>query len=686
MPTNLSEWGRVNNLMIGSNESLVFSTIPIEVQRSTNFALQRQHDLYVFRVKMLFESRASDLIQHCYKSSSSDEVKERLRLRFDECEVTRSAKLHLYQGIKQTSEEEYQLTNVYNAFYRAFNHLKDHCLSLSGEKYEARVAMFYESVNDLFADLHGYVTSQLTSAPDAETMSDTAAMLIDSLLNSNDKFWEHWPMYYNPVSDTVEKVYPLKAIVVDNVTCAISLALVNRRNAYPVHGGTYISKRVYDTRDDLRDEFVFCQLESNGILYKATDCVPVYTHTNSHHLYNVFFPHATKKYQYDARLNRFYSFDIRKYCCYLVGKEWLTRSQIDEYGDTIQYEESIDAWVFKEHKFRLFPYCDDVLNYYSDAFKTAPYEDCVRGDKDPTKNTLFMGLELEVEMSKKATVSLPVASSRTFNELKGHAIVMSDGSLDDGFEIVSVPMTLGYHYKVWEKFLRSDLRKQIVSYMRATCGIHIHMSKECFSSLSLGKFCTFINSKENQPFIERIAQRGANKYNERPPTKVSNGKSRGVYIDEHGKRHGKYTSVNLTKPNTVEVRIFKGTLAYPQVMKNFEFLHALHKYVTFYASNKTLSYKDFVSWLSDPLLGNRRMYPFLFDYLTITKDIVTKHEIASTATKEDLTDSLAESGTQGFEKISRVSEEKLQAVRMAAASRSHDSLSLIKKGSNVKCA
>ena len=57
-----------------------------------------------------------------------------------------------------------------------------------------------------------------------------------------------------------------------------------------------------------------------------------------------------------------------------------------------------------------------------------------------------------------------------------------DGSLDDGFEPVTHPMSLSYHRTEipWEALLREAVRMGYLSHQSGTCGLHIHVSREAF--------------------------------------------------------------------------------------------------------------------------------------------------------------------------------------------------------------
>lgn len=57
-----------------------------------------------------------------------------------------------------------------------------------------------------------------------------------------------------------------------------------------------------------------------------------------------------------------------------------------------------------------------------------------------------------------------------------------DGSLNDGFELVTHPMSLSYHRTEmpWEALLREAVRMGYLSHQSGTCGLHIHVSREAF--------------------------------------------------------------------------------------------------------------------------------------------------------------------------------------------------------------
>ena len=77
-------------------------------------------------------------------------------------------------------------------------------------------------------------------------------------------------------------------------------------------------------------------------------------------------------------------------------------------------------------------------------------------DKDRTElYPLYMGVELEVERRNNCPYEIGEMTHNDFyNGKTGQfAIMKSDGSLSNGFEIVTAPATLNAHRENWDTFL-----------------------------------------------------------------------------------------------------------------------------------------------------------------------------------------------------------------------------------------
>jgi hypothetical protein len=84
----------------------------------------------------------------------------------------------------------------------------------------------------------------------------------------------------------------------------------------------------------------------------------------------------------------------------------------------------------------------------------------------------------------------------------------------------------------------------------------------------------------------------------------------------------RYTPVNLTR-NTIEFRIFKGTLKWETVLASIEFCEAVISYCTQYGASR-LNDRDFTAWLKSAV--TRKTYPALRDYLTTRTILPTRRQ------------------------------------------------------------
>lgn len=237
----------------------------------------------------------------------------------------------------------------------------------------------------------------------------------------------------------------------------------------------------------------------------------------------------------------------------------------------------------------------------------------------------FFGIELEVELNYDFDLTRDRVAKRVHDCFPNPFIICKhDGSLKDGgnggFEIVSAPATYKRHLKEWEMFFSEFQEKGLLSsFFTQNCGMHIHVSRASLSSLQIGKIVNFITHPNNRKFIRTIAQRGSNRYNNYTKAKrvsdvpfMSKRKGRVVYPPWiHAEGH--YTAVNLSGDNTIEIRIFKGTLKKESFFKNIEFVSALVDFCeTGVASVKDMGDASKFCSFVEKFSGQ---YPYLFAFL-----------------------------------------------------------------------
>ena len=208
---------------------------------------------------------------------------------------------------------------------------------------------------------------------------------------------------------------------------------------------------------------------------------------------------------------------------------------------------------------------------------------------------LYMGIEIEME-SKSGDPN--VGLEDMLNCVPRFVIGKSDGSLRRGVEVVSVPATLAAHKERWPKIL-AEARKNYRAWDpfgedTSNCGMHIHLDRRAITITQLAKMMLFINSPANRDFLSKLAGRAVNgqAYYCR---QIKFDKATDLpKVDRQ-----KYHALNLSKPKTVEIRIFRGVINEFNFMKNIEFAAAYHKYCGI-SSFKTLGWKEFVYWVTSP--------------------------------------------------------------------------------------
>lgn len=229
-----------------------------------------------------------------------------------------------------------------------------------------------------------------------------------------------------------------------------------------------------------------------------------------------------------------------------------------------------------------------------------------RQNDDNNKNGYF-GIEIEVENTNDSDVA------ETVDNLPDFVYAKDDGSLQNGFEIVSHPATYQWLKKNADRWMDIlNIRKQgYRSYNTNTCGIHIHLSKNYFTSLHLYKFLTMFYKPENAKFILRISQRVKAKFDEWAAVKETNPDNNLVYKAKNKSgNYNRYTAVNLQNRHTIEIRIFRGTLNPRSFWKNIEFLQALIEYT----KNATLNEIDEAHFLTY-VYSHKREYINLYNWL-----------------------------------------------------------------------
>lgn len=209
-------------------------------------------------------------------------------------------------------------------------------------------------------------------------------------------------------------------------------------------------------------------------------------------------------------------------------------------------------------------YCDDCIESHRRVLHDYGYRPNPIFHGESAKG-LYYGVELEVDDGNDRD-----ECCERLQELTEDVYLKYDGSLNDGIEIVSHPCTLEYHLETlkWRELIDVCLGYDYRSHSAGTCGLHVHVSKQALGyndderDLNIAKIMLFVDrnwdnmvkfSRRSYSSLERWAKRVAIDYTDTDTVQDLIHKAKNSYYD-------RYTAVNIGNRNTVEFRMFRGTL------------------------------------------------------------------------------------------------------------------------------
>jgi len=301
------------------------------------------------------------------------------------------------------------------------------------------------------------------------------------------------------------------------------------------------------------------------------------------------------------------------------GDQWVCQTCLDEnyrYSDRRDTYITCDDWYEEEENEE-----DEEDSIIGDYHQSKHIVGHIPSDYDKTKPRILLGMELEVEVSEdysredKAEELYEAIKYTTGKDGESHryCFIEHDGSLNRGFEIVTGYTGLDVHAKQLE-FFKSPWRG-VRSHDTRTCGLHVHIDKRDVSLFHACKMVFFINDSNNQKLIKDIARRANADYAQIKNKKASyqwlkRAKSTGNplnYLNEERRE-----ALNFQNSDTIEFRLFKGTLRYETIMACLEFTYA-----TWFFTRDTgvmdLTTPNFINYICKP--ENRESTKFLRAYL-----------------------------------------------------------------------
>ena len=273
---------------------------------------------------------------------------------------------------------------------------------------------------------------------------------------------------------------------------------------------------------------------------------------------------------------------------------------------------------------------ENVYEYDGEDLCRDCYDDvCAEGpihEYDYTPELIFhgkglrkFGVELEIDDGGKSCSNanrlLEVANKAAVN-----LYIKSDGSLDDGLELVTHPMSLDYHLHEmpWAAVLDQAKQLNYHSHSTNTCGLHVHISRMAFGCTyetqeeCIARLVFFVEkfwpellrfSRRTQGQLNRWAARYGMKLN--PKDQMYHAKNSCA---------GRYTAVNLTNADTVEIRLFRGTLKLNTLTATLQLVNHLCEVAVSMSDQELqdMSWFDFLDQITEPkliqYLKERRLY------------------------------------------------------------------------------
>lgn len=182
----------------------------------------------------------------------------------------------------------------------------------------------------------------------------------------------------------------------------------------------------------------------------------------------------------------------------------------------------------------------------------------------PELGTSYLGAEIEVYNSTNQ-----YSNNETAGYVNSHipAVCMEDGSIGNGYEIVTHPQTFEYYisryndYKDTFAYLRN---KGYVGDDSTTCGLHIHISSAHLQDDTIDKIYLFMENYKDKliNFSRRHSTRWAKFLSDAKRSNESDDIIKSIdYIKKEKCNHDRYMALNIQHSSrTIEFRLFKSTL------------------------------------------------------------------------------------------------------------------------------
>lgn len=251
--------------------------------------------------------------------------------------------------------------------------------------------------------------------------------------------------------------------------------------------------------------------------------------------------------------------------------------------DSLRYHEGHECDYCEE----CYPCNETIMDYHD-------FDDWKEYTINDKNESILKGFELEVSGDDCDNVA------GLLNDILGDfAVYEEDGSIC-GFEIITNPFSRQYWDKNSEDFKKALDVLKTKKYENVNCGLHVHVNREQLETEDLSSEDVI----DNIILIMETFKNELTKFSRRTNSDLARWASfltddgEELIFEELKKKKsnkGRYCALNITNSDTVEFRIFKGTLEYDELMATLELVDNI---VDIARSNKLegLTWNDIVSF------------------------------------------------------------------------------------------
>ncbi len=194
------------------------------------------------------------------------------------------------------------------------------------------------------------------------------------------------------------------------------------------------------------------------------------------------------------------------------------------------------------------------------------------------------------------------------NEDDEHIYIKSDGSLEDGMELISHPMTLDYHKDFcWCSVMKKAVYLGYRSHQTSTCGLHIHVNRNSFGldreeqDEVISRILYFVEHHWNKMLkFSRRSEYAMNRW----AARYGYENSPKAIMDKAKKSYGSYVAINICNYHTIEFRLFRRTLKYNTLIATLELVNKICELAVLMNDDgiSKISWSEFVAGIKEPEL------------------------------------------------------------------------------------